>query len=421
MFFCEEPQIMKKLVLKMRSHALSRPEGPLVKYLAPFERLFSGEGYPSESARRHLRLVADFSVWLKTKNMPVQQVTQASARDYLRYRLSHRCHRNGNAQALRIFVQMLQQKGVAATETAATPTHIDRLVGDYLEYLQQERGLAATTVRRYGCTARVFLTHHLNAKTARLSNLTAREIICFVQHDSAKSRGSPRDRKMTTALRSFLRYARYRGHIKLDLAAAVPQVASWSMASIPKSIAPDVARRVLASCDRRRTVGRRDYAMLLLLARLGLRAGEVASLTLDDIDWRAGTLTVHGKGDQESPLPLLAPVGEAIAAYLRRGRPRCKSRRVFLRMHAPIRGFKTEKPVSTAVGRALTRAGIDSPHRGAHQFRHALATHMLRRGRSLAEISEILRHKDPDTTRIYAKVDLRSLRTLAPPWPRAQP
>ena len=219
-------------------------------------------------------------------------------------------------------------------------------------------------------------------------------------------------------LRSFLRYARYCGYFKPDLAAAIPRVAGWSMTSIPKAIPPKDAQRVLASCDRRSAVGRRDYAMLLLLARLGLRAGEVASLTLDDIDWRAGTLTVHGKGSQESPLPLLEPIGKAIAAYLKRGRPHCESRRVFLRMHAPIRGFKTEKPVSTAVGRAMQRAGIDSPHRGAHQFRHALATHMLRQGSSLAEIGEILRHKDPDTTRIYAKVDLTSLRVLATPWPR---
>lgn len=221
-------------------------------------------------------------------------------------------------------------------------------------------------------------------------------------------------------MRSFLRYARYRGYIQLDVAAAVPWVASWSMTSIPKAIAPEHARRVLASCDRRRAVGRRDFAMLMLVARLGLRAGEVASLTLDDIDWHAGTLTVHGKGAQESPLPLLASVGEAIAAYLTRGRPRCQSRRVFLRMHAPIRGFKTEKPVSTAVGRALARAGIDSPHRGAHQFRHALASHMLRHKSSFAEIGEILRHKHPDTTRIYAKVDLTSLRALAVPWPRVR-
>jgi integrase len=167
-----------------------------------------------------------------------------------------------------------------------------------------------------------------------------------------------------------LRINRYCGYFKPDLAAAIPRVAGWSMTSIPKAIPPHDAQRVLASCDRRSAVGRRDYAMLLLLARLGLRAGEVASLTLDDIDWHAGTLTVHGKGSQESPLPLLEPIGKAIAAYLRRGRPHCKSRRVFLRMHAPIRGFKTEKPVSTAVGRALQRAGIDSPHRGAHQFRH---------------------------------------------------
>jgi integrase/recombinase XerD len=410
---------MAKFVWQKRLHSLNAPEGPLVNHLAQFERLLIEHGYPHESTRRHLRLIADFSVWLKAKRMALNQVTRNSARRYLRCRARYRPRRAGNTEALHKFVELLEREGLVKKATPVAQTPAEQLVTDYSSYLHQERGLAARTISRYTWVARLFLAKQHSAAGKELSGLNAQGVIHFIQSASGDS-SAPQAKNVATGLRSFLRYTRYRGYTKLDLAAAVPRVASWCMTSIPKAIAPENARRVLASCDRRRAVGRRDYAMLMLLARLGLRAGEVASLTLDDIDWHAGTLTVHGKGAQESPLPLLAPVGEAIAAYLTRGRPRCQSRRLFLRMHAPIRGFKTEKPVSTAVGRALARAGIDSPHRGAHQFRHALAGHMLRHGSSFAEIGEILRHKSPDTTRIYAKVDLTSLRALAPPWPRVR-
>jgi len=164
-------------------------------------------------------------------------------------------------------------------------------------------------------------------------------------------------------------------------------------------------------------VGRRDYAILLLLARLGLRSGEVAGLGLEDIDWKNGFFSVVGKGGCSSQLPLPADVGNAIAAYLKNGRPGLSvSRRLFLRARAPAVGF-TSMAVRDVVKRALGRAGIDSPRKGAHQFRHALATGMLNRGASLSEIGELLRHQSPDTTRIYAKVDLASLRALAMPWP----
>jgi site-specific recombinase XerD len=410
-------QVMQKLVWKQRSHSLDAPEGPLVDHLAQFESLLVKQGYPSETIRRFLLLVADFSRWLKAQPLTVKHVTHATAERYLRYRLHHRRRRKGNAPALRKFVQMLQHHGVVELEAHVSQTVVERLISDYSSYLHQERGLAATTVRKYVRAARSFVIHQRITSVRGLFGLSAQQVIRFVQSEGPGGCSAPRAQHMAIGLRSFLRYARYRGFFKPDLAAAIPRVAGWSMTSIPKAISPKDAQRVLASCDRS-AVGRRDYAMLLLLARLGLRAGEIASLTLDDIDWHVGTLTVHGKGSQESPLPLLEPIGKAIAAYLKCGRPHCNSRRVFLRMHAPIRGFKTEKPVTTAVGRAMQRAGIDSPHRGAHQFRHALATHMLRRGSSLAEIGEVLRHKDPDTTRIYAKVDLTSLRVLATPWPR---
>ena len=189
------------------------------------------------------------------------------------------------------------------------------------------------------------------------------------------------------------------------------------MPLIPRSIAPGHLRQVLASCNRRSAVGSRDYAILLLLARLGLRAGAVVALELDDVDWQAATLRVRGKGGHAHMLPLPVEVGEAIAGYLKIGRPISTNRRLFLRSRAPIQGFKSSVAVVSVVRHALIRAGIDAPSKGAHQFRHALASEMLRRGASLPEIGQILDHRNPETTAIYAKVDLASLHTLALAWP----
>lgn len=203
-----------------------------------------------------------------------------------------------------------------------------------------------------------------------------------------------------------------------DLAQAVPTVANWSMTSIPRGISSDLVRKLLVSIDRRTAIGRRDYAILLLLARLGLRAGEVARIELEDIDWNSGLISVHRKGGKRSVLPLPAEVGTAIVAYLRHGRPQNNNcRRVFLRSRAPVRGFVGPVAITSIVKNNLARAGITAPTKGAHQFRHGLATDMLRHGASLSEIGELLGHRSPETTRIYTKVDLKALRPLALPWP----
>ena len=278
------------------------------------------------------------------------------------------------------------------------------------------RGLAKATIVNYVPFIREFLKDRFGDGPVTLSRLCASDVVRFVQRQASHLHRK-RAKLLTTALRSFLRYARYRGETKLDLAAAVPVVANWSMSSIPRAIAADQVRQLLASIDRRTAMGRRDYAILLLLARLGLRSGEVASLELDDIDWNAGQLSVRGKSGQRSELPLPAEVGEAIAAYLRRGRPQSTSRRVFLRAKAPIRGFRGASGVGSIVRHRLQRAGINAPTHGAHQFRHGLATEMLRQGASLDEIGEVLGHRNPQTTTIYTKVDLDALRTLALPWP----
>ena len=296
-------------------------------------------------------------------------------------------------------------------------TALEQCVRAYVDYLREERALAQATIVNYVPFIRSFLKTLFGSGPVKLSTICARDLVDFVQQQARRLRPG-RAKIMTNALRSFLRYARYRGDVTLDLAAAVPTVAHWSMASIPRAIAPDQVRQLLASIDRLTAKGRRDYPILLLLARLGVRAGVVVSLELDDIDWPAGQLTVRGKGGRCSRLPLPADVGKAIAAYLRRGRPASASRRVFLRSQAPYVGLQNSSSVCALIEDAIKPAGVNAPTYGAHQFRHGLASEMLRHDVSLAEIGDLLGHRHPDTTRIYTKVDLKALRTLARPWPR---
>jgi site-specific recombinase XerD len=222
---------------------------------------------------------------------------------------------------------------------------------------------------------------------------------------------------MVTALRSFFRFVRMRGDISTDLAAVVPSVASWRFATLPKWIPPEHVEHLLSSCDQSTITGQRNYTILLLLARLGLRSGEVVNMSLDDIDWEAGEIKIGGKSRRQDRLPLPKDVGEALAMYLRHGRPRCSTRRVFIRMRAPLRGFVDSSAIYSMVRRAFDHAGIHPSQKGPHILRHSLATNMLRKGASLGEIGEILRHRDLSTTQIYAKVDLEALRRIAQPWP----
>ncbi len=286
----------------------------------------------------------------------------------------------------------------------------------YEQHLREARNLAKATIVNYVPFIRSFLKNRFGDGPVTLSRLCAHDVVRFVQREAPRLHRQ-RAKLMTTALRSFLKYARYRGEVTLDLAAAVPTVANWSMSSIPRAIPADLVHQLLVSINRQTAIGRRDYAILLLLARLGLRSSEVAFLELEDIDWNTGTLSVRGKSGLRNEFPLPSEVGKAIAAYLRDGRPPSTNRRVFLRAKAPIRGFRGASGVGSIVRHSLKRAGIRAPTYGAHQFRHGLATEMLRQGASLGEIGDVLGHRNPQTTMIYTKVDLEALRTLALPWP----
>jgi len=391
-------------------------EGPLGPYIDAFAAEMHAEGYAQQTAELQIRLVADFSHWLAKRRIPAPEITADHFPSYLRSRAQYRRPGRSDRAGLKRLWNLLHRQGVVPDPSVPAPTPADQLHDTFRRYLRLERALAPATLVSYLGFAGEFLTARFGAGPVDLTSLCAADVTGFVQRRAATLR-SKRVQVMTSALRAFLRFARYRGELPTDLAACVPAVASWSLSTVPRALPPGQVERVLAACNRQTAVGRRDYAILLLLARLGLRAGEIATLTLEDLDWQAGVLTVRGKGGRASQLPLPVAVGEALAAYLQDGRPRGASRYVFLRGRAPVVSFKGSPAIDSIVKHALARAGIDAPRKGAHQFRHSLACQLLRHGASLAEIGELLRHRSPQTTALYAKVDLAALAPLALAWP----
>jgi site-specific recombinase XerD len=398
--------------------------GPLGHYITLYGDELLAHGYRRKSGRRKLQLAADFTRWLDRKKIVANQVLAKHVGDYLqsRKRSGVGIHL-GDRAAVIGFLKLLHEQRVTKDRIPQPPvTPSQKLLREYDLYLQKERALSLATRIYYVPFVRQFLVSRFGRGRVDLSRLRAVDVLKFVRRTAGQLKNK-RVLLMTTALRSFLRFARYRGDITLDLAACVPPVASWSLSTLPKSLPPAQVEQVLANVRQRSTaVGRRDHAILLLLARLGLRGGEVGNLVLEDIDWENSRIAIRGKGDRVAHLPMPADVGKAIAAYLQNGRPPVPGeRRLFLRARAPLTGFKGQGSVGSVVKHALERARIDSPRKGSHQFRHTLASTMLQKGSSLSEIGEVLRHRSPDTTAIYAKVDLLSLRSLALPWPGGAP
>jgi site-specific recombinase XerD len=388
--------------------------GPLASYLDAYLKRIEQEGFLPSSVPMQMYAIARFSNWLQTCQLDVHQVDEAAVERFLQ-RDPSMVH-SGESAPLRRFLAMLREIGLTAAKPPEPRNCQQRFIDEYRHYLLQERGLAETSLLNYLPFAEQLLSNRFGHSDMNLSELTATDVTKFMQ-DRAHQLSSGRAKLLVTALRSFLRYLRHQGEISVDLAGCVPPVAVWSLSTVPKFLPAGTVQRVLDHCERDTADGKRNYAVLLLLARLGLRACEIVALSLDDIDWDNGRLTIRCKGGRWAQLPIPADVGEAIAIYLRSGRPRCVCRHVFLRHRAPIHGFAHSITVSTIVRRSLIRAGIDSVRKGAHLFRHTLATDLLRQGASLDEIGELLRHRSPNTTALYAKVDLTALRTLALPWP----
>jgi len=385
-------------------------QGPLAPHLEAYEQKLKDEGFAIFTGHLRLRLLADLGDWMKERGLALQQLDRFLVDEYLKYRHQKLRPRLDHVIGLRRLLELIQP------ESPITPPGDPCRVREFAKYLQQERGLAEATIGDYVATVREFVTECCAQDRADFDFLRPSDVTNFVQRKASRV-SSARAKHVVTGLRSFLRFLLQRGALHRDLAACVPTVASWSLSGLPRFISAQDVQKVIDSCDCTRPSGLRDRALLLLLARLGLRGGEIMRLTLDDVDWESGVLTIRSKTCTPAQLPLPVEVGEALAQYVQQARPRCASRQIFVRFRAPLGDFASRTMVCCIVSRALRRAGVTSEHKGGHLFRHSLATQMINSGASLAEIGEVLRHLRLRTTSIYAKVDLTSLRAVAPRWP----
>ncbi len=388
--------------------------GPLEHYAQGFAAELFRLGYRPVSAAFQLQLMAHLSRWLAEESSDLAELTPGAVARFLVARRSAGYTNYNSPEALEPLLRYLRTLGAVPLPPVSKPTPVEAVLERYRTYLTAARGLASATTRYYIDLVRPFVKGRESASGIDLFGLTPRDVTDFVLAECRnRHRGSVK--LMVTALRSLLSFLHIEGELTQPLATAVPSVASWRLAGLPRSLEPAQVRKLLASCDRRRATGRRDFAILLLLVRLGMRAGEVVGMELHDIDWRSGEVVVRGKGDRHERLPLPADVGEAIVGYLRRGRPpTAEGRTVFVRRRAPHRRL-TSTAVTNIVREAGKRAGVGTL--SAHRLRHTAATQMLRAGAPLEEIGQVLRHRSSLSTTIYAKVDQKSLRELARPWP----
>jgi len=372
-------------------------------------------GYTPSSIRNILKDVGQIGRWMESEGLEDWQLTRASVETFI---CARRADGHPRVPTVRSFVPLLEylaSGGVSVPEIPAL-TPLEELIAHYRTWLVLDRGLAAATVLRYETLARRFLQEReVIGGAGFVENLKGPDVVGFLVRECTRvTVGAAKGR--VAELRSLLRFLYLKGLTPLALATAVPPVAGWHDTRVPSGIGTGDVQRLLDSCDRGSAVGIRDFAILLLVARLGLRSAEVARLELDDIDWRAGEIAVRGKARRGDHLPLPTDVGEALSCYLCDARRTTAIRQVFLAHKAPTRAIRPDL-VSDVTRRACERAGV--PLVGAHRLRHALAADLLRRGATLVEVSQVLRHRDLATTAVYAKVDLSSLRNVAQPWPGA--
>jgi site-specific recombinase XerD len=379
------------------------------------------EGYTERTLRRKRSVAESFARWTVQKQLAVEDLNDSHIAAFVERAPRRRKTRIAFERAtLRPFLEYLRaEAGVPNPALPIDASPADDLQRRYLDYLRKERGLTENSIRVYAPLIRDFLTEQVARSGCVAPEAWDAGTVQDFLLDRVHNRSSEYARLLATTLRSFFRFLYLREETALELSSSVPTVRRGRPAEqLPAVLSPEEVEQVLSVTDRSTPCGCRDYAILLLLARLGLRAGEVVALELGDIHWRTGEIVVRGKGRVRDRLPLLADVGEALALYLQNDRGPSASRQVFLRMLAPRVGLAGPCAVGHIVRQALARAGVRSPGRGAaHLFRHSLATRMLRHGASLAEISQVLRHRSQATTAIYAKVDFEALRGVARSWP----
>jgi len=395
------------------------PGGPI---LDKFAKKLHQSGYARITAQRHIRAVEHLIYWLNHEGIPILSLSE----EFL-YRFD--CHLNGCKNpcfshstrmgflsGLRLFLKHLQDTGVIDISINEPSTQDPVLLVEFYQWMYQQRGTCDATLYNYSLSIRD-LINRFGDDPAKYNAQILRQ---FVLNKSQQC-GWAAAKTCTTALRMFLRFLIANGKCAATLYGAIPVLAHWRLSVLPRYLQPEEVEHVISSCNPNSSVGIRDRAILLLLARLGFRAGDIVQLRLDDIDWKEATVRVSGKSRHQVILPLTQEVGNAIVAYLLYGRPRTHADELFIRSRAPFRAFASHCAVSLIVTHAMRRAGVTCQNRGAaHVLRHSAATSMLRQGTSLQDIAAILRHHSIETTQIYAKVDVTVLQQIAQPWPEVQ-
>lgn len=391
-------------------------------YFGSFEESLSSRNYKPDTLKNYRYLLRRFGRLLEAEGIAPSALTPDFAVE-----LGRRLPTSPKSQIkvpnlARLFVAHLIEIGVA-TRPLLTPAQIERveLLSNFETYLLRQRGLSPRSIEHVLRFAARFLAHRFGDQMFDMPALKARDIVAFMEHVIARK--TPyRDKTVSTHLRSFFQYLFAQGLTTTNLSLCVPSVRKPWGARLPRYLSPDEVEAVLASVRTNPRRGARDYAMLLLMARLGLRAPEVTAIQLDDVDWRAGELLVRGKGQRHDRLPIPSDVGEAISKYLREERTSTTTRTLFVTHRAPNRPFKDSQIINAILKEAFAATGVKppTPYVGSHVLRHSLATHMARSGASLEEIGDLLRHRSRATTMIYAKLDTDGLRSIAQPWPIAE-
>ena len=394
-------------------------DGLQVRHIEAFFKRLRTARYAEQTLRKKRWVLTAFARWMKSQNIALAHLDESTIAAFVQRLTGPPAARvRFEIAVLRLLLAYLRDEAIVDLPAPRDESAIDHINVRYVEYLRQDRGLAENSVLVYAPFVRDFLSSQ-NAGDGRVFP-NAFDAMTIRDHLLARSNGRSGEhmRLMSVALRSFCHFLFLRGDTSRDLSDSVPTVRTWRQSPVPTFLTPEQEESILASTDRSTPSGRRDYAILLLLARLGLRASEISSLGLDDIRWRSGELVVHGKGQMVEHMPLLSDVGEALAIYLHQDRGTSTSRCVFLRMWAPRIGLKGPSAIGCIARLAFARAGFRPACRGAaHLFRHGLATTMIRHGASMAEIAEVLRHRSQDSTAIYAKVAFEDLRGVARAWP----
>ena len=392
--------------------------GDLAVHVAEFTRHLSGLGHTRRTTNDYGHSARHFAQWLARAEIAVTKINDAGIDSFRKHRCrcpgTHRTKRVSKKYLMRVrrFVEFLAERGIVECAAKAPAAARDRRVIEFQEWSRQHRGNCEQTIDLHGRMIMRLLPALGNGPRSYDAHVIREAIAAESKRASIATVKS-----MTTTLRSYLRFLGARGLCRPGLEHAVPSIAQRRLAGLPRYIGASDVERLIATCDLTTPVGIRDRAILLLLARLGLRAGDILSLRMDDIDWQQATVSVCGKGRRETSLPLPQDAGEAVLMYLDQVRPRVADGRIFCMLKAPIRSLTRSSVVSKIVGSAIRKAGIATPSRGANLLRHSAATTMLRSGATLDMVGAILRHRSPDMTAHYAKVNVMMLQQVAQPWP----